>query len=43
MTLLALFYTSHFRDLNLFYLGYVCRHMRKEFPHVLSYNRCAER
>ena len=26
-----------------FYLGYVCQHMRNEFPHTLSYNRFVER
>ena len=31
------------RDLKSFYLGYVCNHMRKEFPHRLSYNRFVER
>ena len=39
MTILVLFHTSRFRDLKSFYLGYICQHMRKEFPHVISYNR----
>ena len=43
MTILVLFHTSHFRDLKSFYLGYICQHMRKEFPHVISYNRFVER
>mgnify|MGYP002940599963 CR=1 FL=1 len=43
MTLLILFHTSRHRDLKSFYLGYVCHHMRKEFPHHLSYNRFVER
>ena len=43
MTILVLFHTSHFRDLKTFYLGYICNHMRKEFPNVISYNRFVER
>ena len=43
MTILVLFHTMHFRDLKSFYLGYVCQHMRKEFPHTVSYNRFVER
>lgn len=43
MTMLVLFHTSHFRDLKTFYLGYVCRHMRGEFPRTLSYSRFVER
>ena len=43
MTILLLFHTHHFRDLKSFYLGYVCQHMRKEFPHTVSYNRFVER
>ena len=43
MTILVLFHTSHFRDLKTFYLGYICQHMRKEFPNVISYNRFVER
>ena len=43
MTILILFHTYRFRDLKSFYLGYVCQHMRNEFPHPLSYNRFVER
>ena len=43
MTILVLFHTSHHRDLKAFYLGYVCLHMRQEFPVRLSYNRFVER
>ena len=43
MTILVLFHTKHFRDLKSFYLGYVCLHMRKEFPHTVAYNRFVER
>lgn len=41
--ILVLFHTMHFRDLKSFYLGYVCQHMGKEFPHTVSYNRFVER
>ena len=43
MTMLVLFHTSHFRDLKTFYLGYICQHMKNEFPNKLSYNRFVER
>lgn len=43
MTILVLFHTKRFRDLKSFYLGYVCQHMRGEFPHTVSYNRFVER
>lgn len=43
MTILVLFHTSHFRDLKTFYLGYVCQHMRGDFPNRISYNRFVER
>ena len=37
------FHSFRHHDLKSFYLGYVCNHMRKEFPHRLSYNRFVER
>ena len=43
MTILVLFHTSRHRDLKAFYLGYICQHMRQEFPARLSYNRFVER
>ncbi len=43
MTILVLFHTRRFRDLKSFYLGYICQHMRGDFPHRLSYNRFVER
>ena len=43
MTILVLFHTHRFRDLKSFYLGYICQHMRGDFPHRLSYNRFVER
>ena len=43
MTILVLFHTSRHRDLKAFYLGYICLHMRQDFPVRLSYNRFVER
>ncbi|PDP55754.1 IS982 family transposase, partial [Prevotella intermedia] len=43
MTILVLFHAHRFRDLKSFYLGYICQHMRGDFPHRLSYNRFVER
>lgn len=43
MTILVIFHTRRFCDLKSFYLYYVCRHMREEFPHTVSYNRFVER
>ena len=43
MTILVLFHTKRYRDLKSFYLGYVCQHMKNEFPHTVSYNRFVER
>ena len=43
MLILIIFHTYRFRELKSFYLGYVCKHMHKEFPRTLSYNRFVER
>lgn len=42
MTILVLFHTMRHRDLKSFYLGYICNHMRREFPNRLFYNRFVE-
>lgn len=42
MTLVILFHQLRFRQFKLFYLGYVCRHLRAEFPRLPSYHRCVE-
>ena len=42
MTILVLFYTHRFREFKSFYLGYICQHMYRDFPHRLSYNRFVE-
>ena len=43
MTILVLYHTMQHRNFKSFYLGYICNHMRKEFPNCLSYNRFVER
>ena len=43
MTILVLFHLKSYRNLKAFYLEYVCKHMRDDFPKVLSYNRFVER
>jgi transposase len=40
--LVILFHQLRFRQFKLFYLGYVCRHLRAEFPRLPSYHRYVE-
>jgi hypothetical protein len=42
MTLAVLFHQLRFRQFKTFYLAYVCRFLRKEFPDLPSYHRCVE-
>ena len=42
MTLTVLFHQLRFRQFKGFYLGYVCRHLRAEFPKLPSYQRVVE-
>lgn len=42
MTLAVLFHQLRHRQFKRFYLDYVCRHLRKEFPHLPSYGRVVE-
>ncbi len=42
MTILILFHQSHYRDFKAFYTGYVCAHLRGEFPGLVSYTRFVE-
>lgn len=42
MTLTVLFHQLRFRQFKSFYLAYVCRHLRTEFPKLPSYQRCVE-
>lgn len=42
MTLTILFHQLRFGQFKSFYLGYVCRHLRADFPTLPSYPRCIE-
>ena len=42
MLLLVLFHTVSFKNLKSFYIFYVQKHMRKDFPCTVSYNRFVE-
>jgi len=42
MTILIAFHLSGTRNLKHFYLFYVCKHLKNEFPNVVSYNRFVE-
>lgn len=42
MTILILFHQSGYRNLKQFYLEFVCRYLRAEFPGLVSYNRFVE-
>ncbi|HMB24370.1 MAG: IS982 family transposase [Chloroflexota bacterium] len=39
MTILIYFHQSHYRDFKTYYIDHVCEHLRKEFPHLVSYER----
>jgi hypothetical protein len=42
MTIIVLFHTGCFRNFKHFYIGYVQKHMKDEFPNTVSYNRFTE-
>lgn len=42
MTILILFHQSHYRTFKAYYLDYVREHLRREFPHLVSYQRFVE-
>lgn len=42
MTILIAFHLGGYRNLKHFYLFHVCKHMTKEFPCLVSYNRFVE-
>jgi hypothetical protein len=42
MTIVILFHASGFRNLKTYYTQYVCVHMRREFPNLVSYERFVE-
>jgi hypothetical protein len=43
MTILVLFHLLGYRTFKQFYREYVCVHLRREFPHLVSYSRFVER
>ena len=42
MTIMIYFHQLRFRDFKTFYTQYVMKHLRKEFPELVSYNRFVE-
>jgi hypothetical protein len=42
MTIVIYFHLMRYRDFKHYYLFHVCRNMRDEFPHLVSYNRFVE-
>ncbi len=42
LTILVLFHAAGYRNLKQFYTEFVCRHLRAEFPQLVSYNRFVE-
>lgn len=42
ITLMIHFHQSHYRNFKAYYLGYVCKHVISDFPHLLSYSRFVE-
>ena len=43
ITILVMFHSNTFRNSKHFYLFYVCRELKEEFPNLLSYTRFVER
>lgn len=39
MTIIIHFHQSHYRDFKAFYTDHVCKHLRSEFPNLVSYER----
>ena len=42
MTIVIYFHIMRYRDFKHYYLFHVCRNMRADFPHLVSYNRFVE-
>ena len=42
MTIIINFHQSHYRDFKNYYLGYVSKYLKEEFPSLLSYTRFIE-
>ena len=43
ITILVLFHSNTFRNFKHFYLFYICRELKEEFPNLLSYTHFVER
>ena len=43
MTIIIYFHQMRFRDFKTYYIQYVQKHMQKDFPKLVSYNRFIER
>ena len=39
MTIIIHFHQSHYRDFKAYYTDHVCKHLRSEFPNLVSYER----
>ena len=39
MTIVIHFHQSHYRDFKTYYTEHVCQHLKREFPHLVSYER----
>jgi hypothetical protein len=39
MTIMIHFHQSHYRDFKAYYTQHVMKHLRSEFPNLVSYNR----
>lgn len=42
ITIIIHFHQSHYRNFKAYYTEYVCKHLRDEFPGLVSYNRFVE-
>jgi len=42
ITIQVLFHISGYRNFKTFYLDYVCKFLKNEFPNLVSYNRMVE-
>jgi hypothetical protein len=42
MTIIIHFHQSHYRDFKTYYIHYVAQRLKREFPHIVSYNRFVE-
>jgi hypothetical protein len=42
ITIAVMFHLGGYRNFKHFYIGYVCKHLQNDFPHLVSYNRFVE-